>query len=216
MQGFKTFMAGGVTLVLSVGTAILADPDAVKTIGQYWPWLTGGLSTLMIILRAVTKTPIFQKGQEDSDGGTKLMSVGLLACLLMGLVACAGHTPLERAYDLANKFEAVQLVAEEVVTDESVPLDVRRYVQASEKLAREAVVAYARAVQAGGDTGAFLTEGLKAVMDLTAYLIQKGFLTREEAAAIFDPGQSRSLIVSASVAPGSGPGRPLATFEAAA
>lgn len=134
-------------------------------------------------------------GPTRTGGGIAPALILVLAMPFMaGCALVDGEiAPKETAYDLLSKFEAVQIVAEEVVNDESVPRDVRRHVQTAEQAAREAVLAYTEAVQADGSAPAnLLTEGLKATMDLTKYLIDRGFLNESEAARIFydRPGAS--------------------------
>lgn len=117
-----------------------------------------------------------------------LRRLGITIALAFSLAACAGDGPREKAYDLLSKLESVQVIAEEVVNDDSIPTDVRKRVQEMENVAYEATMAYTRAVREGeGSPGDLLTEGLKATMNLVTYLIEHGYMTEGEVAHIFDP-----------------------------
>lgn len=97
--------------------------------------------------------------------------------LILLLVTACATTPTEKAYDLATKYEVVQVLAEAVVTDEEIPADVRRSIQTAEAAAFTAVNAYVEAVRKDdADVQDYLRAGLEAVMDLTALLAEKGLL----------------------------------------
>lgn len=62
MKGFKTVAFGLMIAALS----ILSNPEMQQFIAANIPAVGGSIGTAIIILRAVTKSPIFKNGKPDA------------------------------------------------------------------------------------------------------------------------------------------------------
>ena len=61
MKGWKTVALGILIAVL----AALSDADMQAWVSQNLPWVGGGVGTAIIILRALTTSAIFEKGDKS-------------------------------------------------------------------------------------------------------------------------------------------------------
>jgi hypothetical protein len=60
MKGFKTFAFG----VLIAATAVLSSPEVQAFVGEHLPEVGAAVGTAIVILRALTNSPIFKKPEE--------------------------------------------------------------------------------------------------------------------------------------------------------
>jgi len=59
-QGWKTVVFG----VMLVLLALFTNEEMVSYIEDYIPWLFGSIGIIVIILRTLTKSPIFEKKED--------------------------------------------------------------------------------------------------------------------------------------------------------
>jgi len=56
-QGWKTIVFGIMLVLLSLFT----NEEMVAYMSEYMPWLVGSIGVIVLILRTLTKSPIFKK-----------------------------------------------------------------------------------------------------------------------------------------------------------
>lgn len=57
IKGFKTVFFGVLLALLSIFT----NEDMAKWVAENLPWVGGGIGTIVVILRALTNSPMFKK-----------------------------------------------------------------------------------------------------------------------------------------------------------
>lgn len=64
MKGYKTVIFG----LLIALTSVLSNADMQAFVGEHLPYLGGLVGTMIVILRAVTSSPVFQKDENNVEG----------------------------------------------------------------------------------------------------------------------------------------------------
>jgi hypothetical protein len=59
MKGWKTVLLG----VLLIATSVLSTPEMQAFVADHLPWLGSAIGTVIIVLRALTNSPVFKKSE---------------------------------------------------------------------------------------------------------------------------------------------------------
>ena len=120
------------------------------------------------------------------------MKAFLVGLTVLVVAACSSLdlTPKQQLFDAINKYEAVQIIVEEVIADPDISDSVKQPIFTANEIAFEAMLHYRAAVESGLTTQALIREAGSAVIKLVQILIEHGFIERDFLALKVDGGSA--------------------------